>query len=246
MRKCVRIFPVLIAVLLLASCVTNPKSEDSGEKKGGKTSYAYTVSHIKENSDSLVSDISYPQFADFPALSRRIENTVTSNYNNFKSFSKSEWQNLNELNKKNNAKSNLPPYEYFAESSVSFSGTVISVYLETYIFNGGAHGNVTIQTFAYDAASSEFLNIVQATGFSYQELSNACKNALTDKLINSNKEITQVQKETFLESINTAVFPAASNFERFTVDKNSLTVYYEPYEVAPYSYGIQKVTFKFK
>ena len=44
--------------------------------------------------------------------------------------------------------------------------------------------------------------------------------------------------------INEGTFPHAGNFEIFTIEKNVVTVYFEPYSVAPYSYGIQKATIK--
>ena len=36
--------------------------------------------------------------------------------------------------------------------------------------------------------------------------------------------------------------PEASNYQTFTYDGKKLTVYFEPYTVAPYSEGVQKVT----
>ena len=44
--------------------------------------------------------------------------------------------------------------------------------------------------------------------------------------------------------INEGTFPQAGNFEIFTTEKNNVTVYFEPYSVAPYSYGIQKVNIR--
>ena len=44
--------------------------------------------------------------------------------------------------------------------------------------------------------------------------------------------------------INEGTFPQAGNFETFTIEKNIVTIYFEPYSVAPYSYGIQKVKIK--
>ena len=52
------------------------------------------------------------------------------------------------------------------------------------------------------------------------------------------------EQDALREMINTGAFPQAGNFEIFTVDDDKLYVYFEPYSVAPYSYGIQKIRVK--
>lgn len=242
-KKLARIFNIIFLVIvsfLLFSCVTPPK--DSGKHVKNAS---YKMITKNEELYYLDTQIKYPNFEDYPDLSKRISNTVESNWKNFKSFCRDEWEAINQINSVDGSKSRLPPFEYLTESEVTYSGKYVCVYLETYIFNGGAHGNVTIQTFCYDTENLTFANITQATGYSYQQLSEACKKALVNKLITQDSSLSQVQKDTFMENINVEVFPQASNFEKFTLDDKILNIYYEPYSVAPYSYGIQVVSFKF-
>ena len=64
------------------------------------------------------------------------------------------------------------------------------------------------------------------------------------KLIDNNKKMAPAEEDSLREMINTGAFPQAGNFELFTVDGSKVFVWFEPYSVAPYSYGIQKVQVK--
>ena len=246
MNKITKNLLMLTLSFLLLSCVTTKGTEEKESKKTSDKKSEYKMIEKKESLYYLETQIKYPYFEDYEELSKRVSATVESNHKNFKSFCKEEWDSINAYNSSENSKSRLPPFEYLVDSFVTYSDQYISVYLETYIFNGGAHGNISIQTFCYDTQKNAFSNIREATGFSYKDLSEKCKETLIERLVSSDSSLTKVQKETFLESINTEVFPQASNFERFTLDKNIVNIYYEPYSVAPYSYGIQVVSYKFK
>lgn len=70
---------------------------------------------------------------------------------------------------------------------------------------------------------------------------------LSKKLIKNNDSIKTPAEENQLYSmINDGTSVQAGNFEIFTVSKNFVTVFFEPYAVAPYYYGIQKVEIKYE
>lgn len=237
-------FSLLIFTFLLFSCVTNRVDGDSDAEKIKNAKYQMV--NKNEELYYLDTQIKYPAFENYPEFSKRIANTVESNWKSFKSYCKEEWDSINQLNSMDGSKSCLPPFEYLVEAEVTYSDQYVSVYLETYIFNGGAHGNVVIQTFCYDTQNKTYADITEATGYSYQQLSEACKKALVNRLIDQDPALPAVQRDTFMQNINTEVFPQASNFEKFTLDGKIVNIYYEPYSVAPYSYGIQVVSLKFK
>ena len=58
------------------------------------------------------------------------------------------------------------------------------------------------------------------------------------------EKMPPAEKDSLREMINTGAFPQAANFEILTVDGDKIEVYFEPYSVAPYSYGIQSVQIK--
>ena len=77
------------------------------------------------------------------------------------------------------------------------------------------------------------------------KISEISRNQLYDRLINNNKDISSPsQIDDLKEMINMGAFPQIGNFEIFTIAKKNLTIYFEPYSVAPYSYGIQSVNLK--
>ena len=235
----------LIYILLIGfsftfvSCTTLSGSRASNEKFNKK----YEVKTIEEKSDYLVTKIQYPQFKDTPELNRRIENSIISNWKSFKSYSKTEWNEIVALN--NTGASKLPSFEYMITFEVSGTRNIISVLINSYIFNGGAHGNTTLTAFNYDCASSKFIDIQQASGMSYNEISAIVRTKLYKKLLEDDKSgIPPKEKDSIREMINTGAFPQAGNFEIFTVDGSKIFVLFEPYSVAPYSYGIQKVQIK--
>ena len=243
-KRLIKAFFLLISSFLLFSCVSN---RIDGESDSGKINNAkYQMVNKTEELYYLDTQIKYPAFENYPELSKRIANTVESNWKSFKSFCKEEWDSINQLNSINGSRSRLPPFEYLVESEVTYSDQYVCIYLETYIFNGGAHGNVVIQTFCYDTQTKTYADITKATGYTYQQLSEACKKALVTRLIDQDPALPAVQRDTFMQNINTEVFPQASNFEKFTLDGKIVNIYYEPYSVAPYSYGIQVVSLKFK
>lgn len=237
-NKLLSFFCIFFICYFFISCASLP-----GNKDKNKISYSYSTIEISERQDYLKTEIKYPEFENLPELNKRIANTVNSNYKNFKSYSKSEWDEITALN--NRASSKLAPFEYLVSFEVSGSNNIISVLLNTYIFSGGAHGNTNLAAFNYDIQSGKFIDILQASSMTYNEISSICRNYLYKKLIDEDKNgMPPSEKDSLREMINTGAFPQAGNYELFTLDGNKLFVYFEPYSVAPYSYGIQKIQVK--
>lgn len=234
-------YTALIFVLItvtFTSCLTTKIDSN-------KESRSYKTINFTEEADFLRTEITYPSFEAYPDLSKMIKNTIFSNWENFKSYSDKEWNDLNEINSKN-GKSSLPPFEYLVQTEVyNSSSKYISILINTYIFNGGAHGNTNLISYNYNIDTSKYDKITTVTGMDYNQLSDIVRKKLYDKLITNNPNLTTPAQESDLrEMINTGAFPQAGNFQIFTVGKQSVTVYFEPYSVAPYSYGIQKVELK--
>jgi hypothetical protein len=230
-----------ILIVFLCSCFTSCATL-SLNKDSGKISYSYKTVEISEKQNYLTTNIKYPEFEKLPELNKRIANTVNSNWKNFKSYSKSEWEEIVALN--NRGSSKLPSFEYLVTYEVTGNKDLVSVLLNTYIFSGGAHGNTNLATFTYDTKAGKFIDIVQATSMSYNEISSVCRNTLYKKLIDTGKKIPPAEEDSMREMINTGAFPQAGNFELFTVEGSRVYAWFEPYSVAPYSYGIQKIQVK--
>ncbi len=228
--------------LLFVSCVSLP-SGTIGKKGNKTTSFSYKTIEISEKLDYLNTDIKYPEFEKYPELNKRISNTINSNWKSFKSYSKNEWNSIIALN--NRGTSKLPVFEYLVNYVVSGNSDIVSVLLNTYIFNGGAHGNTNLTAFNYQISTGKFITIQTASGMTYNEISSICRNILYKRLIENDKTgMPPSEQDALREMINTGAFPQAGNYEIFTVDEDNIFVYFEPYSVAPYSYGIQKIQIK--
>ncbi len=233
-----KIFPLLFIFLSMffISCASIP----SGSSSKNKYLKAYKTIELTENLDYLSTNIKYPEFADLPELNKRISNSVLSNWKNFKSYSKSEWNEIAELNNRGNGK--LSPFEYLVTYEVSGNNNIISILLNTYIFNGGAHGNTSLITLNYDINTGKYINIQQASDMTFNEISEVCRKQLYKKLIDDDKSgMPPSEIDSIREMINTGAFPQAGNFEIFIVDGIKVYALFEPYSVAPYAYGVQKI-----
>lgn len=236
-----KFLPLLFIALSMffISCATIPGGT------GGKNKYlkSYKTIELSEKSDYLETNIKYPEFTDLPELNKRIENTILSNWKNFKSYSKETWNEIATLNNRGNGK--LAPFDYMVTFEVSGSVNIISVLLNTYVFDGGAHGNTSLISLNYDLNTGKYIDIRQASLMDYNQISSICRDTLYKKLIDNEKSgMSLTEKDSMKQMINTGAFPQAGNFEIFTVDDSKVYAWFEPYSVAPYAYGIQKIQVK--
>ena len=103
---------ILFLCSIFTSCATLSVNKDSG-----KITYSFKTVEISENQDYLTTNIKYPEFEKLPELNKRIANTVNSNWKNFKSYSKSEWDEIVALNNRGSTK--LPVFEYLVTYEVT-------------------------------------------------------------------------------------------------------------------------------
>ena len=146
-----------LIILTFTSCLSSKIERNS-------TSKAYRTLNFKEDLDYLKTDISYPEFNNYPELSKRVKNTIFSNWESFKSYTKNDWHQINELNARD-SKSSLPPYEYIVKTQIETSSPkYISVLINSYVYNGGAHGNTTLISYNYNINTGKYENILTVTG----------------------------------------------------------------------------------
>jgi hypothetical protein len=242
LKNVYKVFIPSLFILSLISCATLPKKDS---KVNEKKSFDYKTVKINENLEYLTTKIEYPEFASYPDLNKRIKNSVESEWKSFRNYSQSGWNEINALN--NDTGKTYPPFEYNTTFTVNVSGNIISLLLNSYVFSGGAHGNTTLIALNYNTETQKYLNITEVSGMTYNQLSEICRQDLYKKLIDNNPDVNSASEITDMkEMINSGAFPQAGNFEIFTVKGKKLTVYFEPYSVAPYVYGIQYVDISLK
>lgn len=228
---------VLIGLLFLMIFVSCRTIKVESEKKVSKKSTKYTVVKLSEKSNYLNSLIKYPKFEDYSLLNKVVQNSVENYFNSFNKYAKSDWEELNKVRSVDNIAT--PPFDYNVSFEVSETKKYISVLLRTYINNGGAHGSTTLISYNFDKAENRLVNIVEATGLSYKELSKYCNAMIKSRLIKTNS-LGSSEKE-IEEWVNEGTFPTPDNYEIFMMYDNYVKVFFEEYSVAPYALGEQTV-----
>lgn len=224
----------LLFLMIFVSCkTTNVESEKTVSKKSTK----YTVIQLSEKSEYLNSLIKYPKFEDYSLLNKVVKNSVENYFNSFNKYAKSDWEELNKVRAIDNIAT--PPFDYNVSFEVSETKKYISVLLRTYINNGGAHGSTTLISYNFDKAENRLVNIVEATGLSYKDLSKYCNAMIKSRIIKTNS-LGSSEKE-IEEWVNEGTFPTPDNYEIFMMYDNYVKVFFEEYSVAPYALGEQTV-----
>ncbi|MGI5055513.1 PdaC/SigV domain-containing protein [Treponema socranskii] len=223
------VYSAVLASLVFAGCQT-------ASQKGAAS---YKMTTVSEKNAAFEAKVVYPQFAGFDDLNSLIKSRALDAYDDFKS---SAQKTRRELEKAKNASAEkIPPFEYKAVcDSIIVSDKYISMLFTAYRYEGGAHGETLLDSITYDKALKKEVSITEASGLSIKDVATKCKDYLMKRL-NYGGNGAEAQKAR-TDWIAEGTIPEASNYQTFTYDGKKLTVYFEPYTVAPYSEGVQKVT----
>ncbi|QNL96830.1 DUF3298 and DUF4163 domain-containing protein [Treponema sp. Marseille-Q4132] len=220
------VYSAVLASLVFAGCQT-------ASQKGAAP---YKMTTVSEKTDVFEAKIVYPQFAGFDDLNSLIKSRTLGAYNDFKSSAQKTRREL-----ENTSAKKLPPFEYAAAcDSIIVSDKYISMLFTAYRYEGGAHGETQLDSITYDKALKKEVSITEASGLSIKDIATQCKDYFMKRLSYGGNSAEAKKART--DWIAEGTIPEAGNYQTFTYDGKTLTVYFEPYTVAPYSEGVQKVT----
>ena len=220
------VYSAVLASLVFAGCQT-------ASQKGAAP---YKMTTVSEKTDVFEAKIVYPQFAGFDDLNSLIKSRTLGAYNDFKSSAQKTRRELENASAKK-----LPPFEYAAAcDSIIVSDKYISMLFTAYRYEGGAHGETQLDSITYDKALKKEVSITEASGLSIKDIATQCKDYFMKRLSYGGNSAEAKKART--DWIAEGTIPEAGNYQTFTYDGKKLTVYFEPYTVAPYSEGVQKVT----
>ncbi|MFC1748055.1 DUF3298 domain-containing protein [Pseudomonadota bacterium] len=128
------------------------------------------------------------------------------------------------------------PYAYENKcEKIRYDEDFLSVLCRVYHYTGGAHPNTHFITFNFDLETQEEItitDILQEGGF--REISNISIESLSQNI------------EPELDYwIDQGAAPTNQNYQSFTISEEELTIYFDPYQVAPYAVGSQTVVIPF-
>lgn len=140
---------------------------------------------------------------------------------------------LYKYNKKNNYP--IMVYEIYRTFEITLNtNDIISLYADEYVFTGGAHGTTTRTSQTWNMVNGRLINLYELYKGNPYFILYILKEI--SKQINQNKEI-------YFED---ACCMAIDNFnpQNFYLTTNGIVIYYQQYDIAPYSSGIR--TFEIK
>lgn len=233
-----------LCISLFASCTTTKKTNLPSSSSTSKK-IAYKIVTQRESTNAVEVKYSYPQFSGQDTLNALIKKMREEASVIAMNDLKKDWNDFSKEQKLNGSKEEVPPFDYNVECNpVIATSPYISMLFTTYTYSGGAHGEYTLDALTYDVNSQKEVSITEISGYTINEIAQHCHDYLVKNLRygNGSKEA----EEDRIAWIAEGTIPNESNYTAFTCDGKILTIYFEPYRVAPYASGIQRVTMPVK
>ncbi len=201
--------------MFLISCVSTKPQEETKD---------YEIVSTEESFPYIDCKMSYPQFLDqsLSKLNSGIKSFAEKEYKMYKDEAKTEFTDPR----------NPAPRKYSYELTVLDVGkakSMRSVILKTESYTGGAHYSQTLKSFNFDSSKEKEISVTAATGMSLKEISAEARKLLVSQGLDSGM-------------VMEGTGPYEKNFSNFTISEKTVTIYFEPYQVASYADGIRKVT----
>jgi len=209
-------------ILLSFSMISCVSTKAPVEKKIIDT---YEVVKEKNKNGKYNIDAEYPQFdaPEFQKLNTAIEQCYKNDLNLFKS--------------------NADYSDFDLEFSFDFKYEVYSyknlksVLLTSWSYTGGAHGNTLLYSYCFDPFTQKFLTASEASGIPLSQIALRTRMELTG---NPDLKDYITDDEWFMEGSA----PTDENYRTFVMSDKGITVFFEPYQVAPYAVGVLQATLK--
>lgn len=176
---------------------------------------------IEEHTKYLDLDIRYPHVEDMPqkeTINNEIDKIIYDKVKEVKDVIKDYYGD--------NQPAPLAPYQLYSRYQVTNRDKILSFYFDVYQFSGGAHGSTIRYAYNIDINTGNKLTIDDI--FKDKNYKNIIDTEIKKQIL-KNKDYYFQGSEGF-NGIN--------KDSKFFLDKDNLTVYYQQYEIAPYSTGL--------
>ena len=166
-------------------------------------------------------NISYPR-TKYPILNKDIKDKIKKLIDEFMSYAQTEVE-----------------YNFTYTLDISYdeygNENYLSYVFYTSTYTGGAHPDNQIFTINYDIKKNQLVTIEEIieNKFTLSYLSDKSRRIL--------KQNDQFKDETSLEMLINGTTPNKENFKNFVFTENGIVIYFEQYQIAPYSAGSFKV-----
>jgi len=194
----------------------NSQSNDSQNT----TSLSVETKNIQDETDTYKIDVQYPQFG-ISSVDARIQSAVQNVADGFKGYSPIPADSAAGKNQL----TGIFDHVYIGDDYISFAQ-------QFYEYTGGAHGNPSVGTLTFERTTNRELDItdlLDLTGLSLDQIATQASTTLAIKYGDA----------FWSDGTN----PNAENYANFVVSTSTVTVIFNPYQVAPYAAGMPEVTF---
>ena len=185
--------------------------------------------------------VTYPQFKNASAgFNQEIKNLVMEGIETHKKDSEDTWKIRYENRAPGDTITEFPKADEKFDFSVTWkpaqaNAKFINLILTISGYNGGVHGYATLVSFNYDVAKKKEITLA--------DLFPGDANYLKTVSEFSRKNLeAQFGKDLVVSMLNEGTMPTEDNFSVFTFPPDTITFYFNQYQVAPYAMGVSKVT----
>ena len=220
-KRIIFIFCFLILFILLAFISVKIENMINVPNVKIEEKIRYKVSNITEENEKFSIKVYYP-VTEYDDLNFDINSLVNSYLESFKN-------QIPYLSSDKKYYLNITFETYLKENYISY----LFLIKENL---GCLHDEKYVVSINYDTKKDKILTIsdlVQKDENLLNKLSTISFNAIKE-----NKDIDSVKNEEFIKE---GIIPIYKNFETFVINKNSLDIYFNEYQILPYYYGVVKV-----
>jgi hypothetical protein len=248
-----KIFGLIVVVIILGAAFWffgNKKTADqenlyNQENQENQESILVSTSTISQTGSFYNIKANYPQFAKAdPVFNKKIADLITGKIDTFKKDVKDyqDARNATLLPGEKFSATPTEPFDFIADwAQTQINDKYLSVVITMYYFTGGAHGINEVYAFNYDVAKQKEITISDFLGNSTTSLQKLSQ--LAEKTVTSQLQSAGMQMDSFLtQMIKDGTKPTADNYKNFNFTADTLTIYFQQYQVAPGSAGPITIT----
>lgn len=188
------------------------------------------VSKYTEHSTTLNIEASWQRFG-MALPDEASDSLVQDAVKTFRALAQEEYLALEDL-RKSDPDFVQHPYEMALTGTISGNGKTAAVLWQVYQYLGGAHGNLAVIAQNY--------TVPEGRAFDLADLFGKPDTAL--RLLSEQARRELLGRGLPPDMVNPGTEPEPENFQTFLLTVDGITLYFSPYQVAPWSEGVVTVT----
>lgn len=242
--KKIYFFIAIVIIILAAGAVWFVKKEKVSPEIPSENGLQISINSVSQTDNFYNIKAEYPQFDDAKAFNDKISTLINGEIDTFKKESKDNWDARIATTPPGQTVPENPsePFDFIATwNPVQLNKKYLSFVINIYDFTGGAHGVNEVHAFNHDVLQKKEITINDFLGNSsqaLQKLSQIAAQQVTSQIQSSGVQIDSV----LTQMIQQGTQPTPDNYSNFNFNYNSLTIYFQQYQVAPGYVGPVTIT----